>query len=397
MPNDLYHKLSIHQLDKEIHYKKKNKIVIFGNFGACNYGDEAILSGELQELRRIPEIKIIVVSRFPESVKALHNVTSISLFSLHKIVAAVLSSSSIILGGGGIVCKNDKGFFSLLYQCYIFFLSSLLPLMVGKPLYVFGVGFYNNANPLVKRLYSFMFKKAKLVTVRDAVSLATLKKYHVPVQLYKDISFLMPILTKNEIKQNPYFAAMYNPHRLHVGLSLKQPKNKDEEKKLLETIGLFIIDNALTTDFWFYSLDYHPKYENDKLFGQKLYTYIQKTFQKPFSFHFVPITLSVQDTFSSFQLMDYMITMRFHGSVFAYRQQVPFLGITYDEKCTSFLESIGENPYTPSDISFLLLEKQLQRAVSPTRKRIIKVDIESTLNKARKEKRRKKEVIFYGN
>ena len=67
-----YDKLPTHYFSKEIKkYIRKGRSygLVYGNFGAFNSGDEAILKGELLELEKIPTTTVTVVSRFPEQVK----------------------------------------------------------------------------------------------------------------------------------------------------------------------------------------------------------------------------------------------------------------------------------------------------------------------------------------
>src|SRR5260370_19671675 len=59
--------------------KKKLYGLIFGNFGARNYGDESLLAGQLNELKQIKTVTSTVVSRFPDMVKQIHGVKGVSM------------------------------------------------------------------------------------------------------------------------------------------------------------------------------------------------------------------------------------------------------------------------------------------------------------------------------
>ena len=63
-----------------------------------------------------------------------------------------------------------------------------------------------------------------------------------------------------------------------------------------------------------------------------------------------------QEFFSIFKNMDYMITMRLHSMIFAYRLGIPFSGISYDIKCDDFLKSIGKHNTNFNEIGSLKLK-----------------------------------------
>ena len=67
--------------------------------------------------------------------------------------------------------------------------------------------------------------------------------------------------------------------------------------------------------------------------------------------------------------MDYVIAMRFHAAVFAYRNGINFTGISYDKKCASFLKSVGKEPVEIRDVTWKALQKQMEsRKVSKVSK-----------------------------
>jgi polysaccharide pyruvyl transferase WcaK-like protein len=328
-----YDNLPLHHFSSEIQQavSKENAAgLIFGNFGACNLGDEAILAGELIELKKL-STSLTVISRYPEQVKKIHRVAALSLFKPLQIAAKTFSSDYIILGGGGLFCKNDTGVRGLLFQLYTAILFLYLPLLIRKPLFLLGLGYYENTNALIKHITLPAIKHAKVVAVRDYASLSFFKKSGIKAKLYKDNSFLMPLLSQKLKKQYAYPYA--------VGLAVNQPKNEADVKKMVEEIVLFINKHAKVATFYFFSLDYHPFYENDKLFAQEIIAHLEK--EPAVSYHLVDMDKNPQNIFSLFPAMDFMITSRLHGSIFAHRVNVPFYAISYDTKCTSFLKSIG--------------------------------------------------------
>lgn len=352
MKKDIYKKLEIFHFANTIEKTLpdgKRKCLIFGNFGVMNLGDEAILAGELQELKNIKNLNIQVVTRNPAEIERLHGTDSVSMYNLLSVIKQVNKSDFIIVGGGGIICKTEGIFSGLIYQLYMLFLYFALPVLLNKKIYVLGIGIYDNANPLVLALSCYLLKFAKLLTVRDYHSFNYLKNKKINVLLYKDNSYLMTLDSKSEITRDEFFKKNYNPNKKNVGLALLKPENTSDEDHLLSEIKKMVNKHYNSTNFWFYSCDYQDNYFNDSLFARKIYDEIGKTAEIRKSLIIVPNNLSPVKFFSPFKLMDFFITVRLHAAIFCYRNNIEFLGTTYDTKCSSFLESIGKKPIEISE------------------------------------------------
>ncbi|MGI8419902.1 MAG: polysaccharide pyruvyl transferase family protein [Candidatus Levyibacteriota bacterium] len=345
MKTDKYQKLPLFHFSSELkrrHIKKNLKCVIFGNFGAMNLGDEAILAGEIQELQKLPNIAITVVARYPEEIKRLHQVQSISLYNLREIRRAVKKSDFVIVGGGGLINKVERSFIGFGYQLYMLFTFFFLPRFYKRKLYIFGVGIYSNANSLILHLAYPLIKYASIVTVRDHHSYAFLKSKNIHAMLYKDNSFLMDLAPMDVVMKEEIFKKEYRKDRDNIGISLVKPDSPAEEKRLINEISAFILDNHKYSDFWFYPADYNPEYEGDHKLMERVLIKAKKQTKDPIILHTVPMKATPQVFFGSIKLMNRFIAMRFHAAVFAYRNKVRFTGISYDKKVASFLEAVGK-------------------------------------------------------
>ena len=137
----------------------------------------------------------------------------------------------------------------------------------------------------------------------------------------------------------PVFKNSYDKKRKNIGLALKRPESEKDGYKLKKLV-LELFEKHTNSEFWLYTLDYQVQYDNDKNYAQELMGSIgDKTHGN--RVHLVPVGLSNKEVFGSFKLMDGMIAMRLHSLIFAYRQNVKFIAISYDEKCKSFLDAIG--------------------------------------------------------
>lgn len=78
-------------------------LVVAGNYGFGNLGDEGILVAMLDRLRAaLPEPRFTVVSGDPEKTAALHGVEAASLTDPTGVAAAVAAADLVLIGGGGL-------------------------------------------------------------------------------------------------------------------------------------------------------------------------------------------------------------------------------------------------------------------------------------------------------
>jgi len=340
-------------LIKKNHSKKRMRCIVFGNFGAMNFGDEAILAGELQELKKISGLNVLVVARNPGEIEKLHKTKAVSLYKFRTIVEEINKADFIIVGGGGVICKADRGVIGFLYQLYMLSIYLLIPRIYKKKIYAIGIGIYQNSNPIILKAATYLLKFAKVVTVRDYHSLEFLKNKKIPAKLYKDNSYLMDLFSRNKILKDEKFKH-YSKNKTNIGFSLLKPDNKKNEKHLISEIVSYINHNRKKANFWFYLCDYQGNVFNDKKFAHKIYKIVDKKFGSGVNCYLVSTDYSPKLFFSTFKLMDSFIAMRLHSMLFAYRSDIPFKGISYDEKTSSFLKSIGKEELNINDAKWNL-------------------------------------------
>lgn len=346
MKKDTYKKLNTISLVDEVkkRFKKSSmRCMIFGNFGAMNLGDEAILAGELQELKKIKNLNIKIVSRYPNEIKKHHATSSISIYNLLGIFNELLKSDFVIVGGGGLICKADRGFLSVAYQFYMLFLFLLLPIILKKKVFAIGLGIYDNSNKYILGAVVHLLRSTDLLTVRDEHSYSFLKSKKLNPKLYKDNSFLMDLYDEKDIRKISFFKKNMDINKKNIGLALTKPSGKKEEELLVSSLLSFVSDKYQNSIFWFYSCDFQSGYENDYIYSKKINALLKSRFGKKFKAYFVPTSYSPAIFFSSFKLMDHFFTMRLHASIFAYRSKKNFIGVSYDKKCTSFFKQIGKS------------------------------------------------------
>lgn len=144
-----------------VHRSRKPKLVLYGNYGQGNIGDEAILRALLQIMGDVAAVT--VMSREPSRVVALHGVASESTFKISGI-RALLRADIVAIGGGGIFGNNMT-----LMPRLLPFLALVLRAL-GKRVVFVAIGAYVTTPPLLQRVLRLLARVSDVVTVRDSES-----------------------------------------------------------------------------------------------------------------------------------------------------------------------------------------------------------------------------------
>lgn len=144
---------------------RATRVLIIGNFGNGNTGDEAMLARTLQELPKGTEVR--VVSRNPRMVEALHRVPAVAMEGI-PFTKALKWCDGIAVVGGGLFGTGSSS------------LVKALPAIVwaatarGRDIAYVAVGVYPGTPERVLDLLRRSVRKPGRITVRDEVSAATL-------------------------------------------------------------------------------------------------------------------------------------------------------------------------------------------------------------------------------
>lgn len=335
---------------KSNHAKKRLVCLVVGNFGAYNLSDEAILAGELTELSRVPNLKITVAAEHPSEIRRLHG--SIRAVSLTTVSKEAKKADFIVLGGGGLFKTK-----------YIPTITTLLwrQRISKKKIYLFGLSLSSSLPFLVKLLAFPLIKGATLVTAGDLRTAEILKNNSIHVHVFKDQSFLMDPAPISTVMQDPYFKRFYKKNRLNIGLALRKPATRKDEKHLLNEIVTFIAKNHEQADYWFFASDHHPKGFSDEKFGHMLHEAIKKKVGKQVQFHFIPTLWNPQTYFASIKLMNFLVTMCQYTALFAYRNNGNIVSIIDTKRSGGILNSLGKDMLRITDLTAKKLQTRLSK------------------------------------
>jgi polysaccharide pyruvyl transferase CsaB len=324
------------------------RILIAGNFGFHNTGDEAILSAMIDGLTKIySPLGICVVSGDPEQTQTDIKVDAISWKDLPSILSHAEKSDLILLGGGGIyndywgvqpemlLTKNHAGI--SFYSEY-----AILASILNKPFMVFASG----VGPLMSKdaqdLTRLTFTLAQRATVRDADSRRLLKKIGCDVRnifVTADPAFS---LLGNKITTGEILSKLIPDNRLPlVAVCLRNWNINCDQDQWQRNIALgldLLIDSHPCNLIFipFHNLRHDPL-TDDVLAAESVFAHMRNQ-DRAFILRNEHSPKSIAGLIGQSQLL---IGMRLHSVIFAANAAVPMVGLSYDAKVKQVMARLG--------------------------------------------------------
>jgi polysaccharide pyruvyl transferase WcaK-like protein len=301
-------------------------ILILGGSGYRNVGDEAMLAGLLTELG---DRRVTVVSRAPAETSGMHGVPAVGVGDA---VAALRRHRSILIGGGSLF-GSDMGAIGRLLPAFGLWASAL-----GREVALVGIGLdpQPGAAALVRRLAH----RAKVVRVRDRSSVEVLAGWGIRAEVGPDLSKAMapaPPATGAALLR----AAGVRLGRPVVGLSLTALAPSLAARVLEAVSGA--IDELPETQFCFIPMSQHPfvQAHNDLLLARRLRARQPRVAILEGSHHPAAVLAACGH-------LTALVGMRYHSLLFAERQAVPLVPISYAPKTRTWLAERDREPVAPT-------------------------------------------------
>lgn len=315
------------------------KILICGNYGATNLGDESILDGILNNIEKtFKKTEVTVLSYNPSRTSQMHNIHAAPLFpmgisslfkgifklEIAKTLREIKKCDIFILGGGGLF-TDEK-----LFAIFLWGWHGILAKIFKKPLYIYA----NSVGPLNTKVGRFitryLFQKAQIITVRDEKSAETVKKIKVKIrpQITTDPALALNIKNKKSIQKYPYVVVNLRPW-------IKKISNL--EKNMANLINEITFKYKLKVIL----LPFQTKHDNDKNILSKIFTQVeQKNMVK-----IANTNDEYQKAIDLIQNAEIFIGMRLHGLIFALLTKTPFISLSYSPKVRNFCKMINMEKY----------------------------------------------------
>ncbi|PWL56218.1 MAG: polysaccharide pyruvyl transferase CsaB [Clostridiales bacterium] len=304
-------------------------IVVCGSYGLGNLGDEAMLASILSELRRTaPDRRITVVSRNPEETRLAHCVDAVHSFALPAL-AARLRRARLFISGGGTLLTDLTSTRSLRY----YLLTIRMAHRLGARVLLYGCGIGPITGEQNRRgTAAVLNRSADIVAVRDGASLALLAELGVTkpeLIRSRDAAFSlraedMRAEASPAVRKKLAAAGKYAVYAV-------RPWSGDEAfaPELAAAAERLWRERGLTPVF----LPMEPP--RDLPLSRR----IAEAVRAPSVLLDGPMTF--EDAFAAVGGAALVVSMRLHALIAASIARVPFVGVSYDVKISSFMKDSG--------------------------------------------------------
>lgn len=319
---------------------KVREVIIAGNYGGGNLGDEAMLDVLAHLLSvRLSDLKIIVPSRRPDVISALHKNVNIIPVGLVKGALRALLSDMLIIGGGTI--------FSALAGAGIRAIVAIAiarKLLLGKKFYFYGIGYSSSTSRMLSLLARIAFNLADAIYVRDSLSYSYIKR-----QINHDRLILIPEIARwlkeSDLLPSETMRIFEKQGQPVIGFSLMYVASSDQNQRIPESIQKFIayLYARYRSRFVFLTfqprvINYSEEWQSDYEIAARIVGSLPAEIRN--NCHVLEY-YPPNETLRIVKELDVVISMRYHCLVFAHMQQKPYLAIGFDDKHSSFVSDFG--------------------------------------------------------
>lgn len=296
-------------------------ILIVGNYGAGNLGDDAILGGILTDLKNVGYAGIIAVTHggvktSSEIYKGLKKVPFVpsgfrSRFKKNRKEAydAVQAADLMILGGGGLFTDAESR-----RAPFIWAAQAKAALKLKKPYICYG----QSVGPLKsfwsRHLAKKVFKKATAVHVRDQSSADLLASWKIEATVGTDPALSWLLAERRNIPKKPVIL---------ISLRTWPGFSSAHWEPLIKEIKVFAKKKKLKP--MLLSMDTNNAKEILALKATNLEVFEPN---------------SALQAFEGIQKASLAVTMRLHAGIFALAGRTPFIALSYSQKVIALLSTL---------------------------------------------------------
>ncbi|MCX7971271.1 MAG: polysaccharide pyruvyl transferase CsaB [Negativicutes bacterium] len=326
------------------------KIVISGYYGFGNSGDEAMLAVMIRDLKEYcrDELDITVISGDPEATAFRHRVSTVYKFDIRALLK-VIRGCDLLISGGGSLLQNVTSKRSIYYYLAIIGLARLLK----RPVVLFAHGIGPVRGRLANFCLRWVLNRTQAITVRD------INSYHL-------LERLLINRPHTEITADPVMAverqsttagrkeltrAGVPPTSPIIGISVRTwPANGQFRLQLAQALDE--LAGLYGASIVFFPMQRPSDVEAAKAVAEQMrcQPYVIEKF------------LTVEEMLSLCGCFRLLIALRLHALIFAAVMGVPMIGLAYDPKVSSFMQSLG-SPYC-LDIGRLTSQQIVEMASS---------------------------------
>jgi polysaccharide pyruvyl transferase WcaK-like protein len=308
--------------------------ILVGFYGGGNYGDELLLE-TLSFLFTKAGVKDMAVAyQTPKTFAEFHKdygYRQVTLTDYKSFMQALLRSKKIIIGGGGL--------WGMDVNRRIFFLAVMLWIcrwLLGKKVYLLGVGYYNSTNILGRVSAFFAGKAANQIFARDQETFTNFSHISKHTFLDHDITWYLDTTKLESVYQADF-------KRLDQKLTVKNPTfvitlrrfQESHKNGFTESVETVIAKRPATS---FIIMILEPRMVDPTHFKQMQQWASQHKNVQIVDFNFNPMALLL--FFAAHKDKLVYVGPQFHGIISAHLVGMPFLPIAYDNKVSELIKQI---------------------------------------------------------
>jgi len=312
------------------------KVVLSGYYGFDNIGDEAVLYSIIEALRlkMNNKVDITVFSANPEKTQRLYGIKAVDRWNKKALYRAI-KESDLLISGGGSLLQDITSANSPIYYLGIIKLAQLLK----KPVVIYAQGI----GPLLRKrnrwLCGKILNKATAITVRDKESAEELANLGVKaiVNVTADPVLAM---TRDMVDQNLGKELLreigFDFAKKTVMVSLRPWQNDEHAIKVAR-----LCDQLKKEDWQVVLLPMQAEQD------MPILVKVKEAMEE--SVLLLERQCTPREMFSIFSFADRVLGMRLHALIMATALNIGAVGIVYDPKVASFMESVKNKNYLSWD------------------------------------------------
>lgn len=333
-------------------------VVLSGYYGFHNVGDEAILEATVGLLRRhLPNLEIVVLSADPAHTSRTYGVKAVQRTSLPAVLQALRRADLLISGGGGLLQDVTSG------RTVPYYLGIIqLAMLLGTRVAVFAQGIGPLERKWSRRLVKAVLSRVDWLSVRDQSSAALLQEVGVrgEVVVAADPVFTLTPPSREDVQKALQERGLRpTAQRPLVGVSMRRLPREESHGtadfiSMAREACLYLEREAGAR------LIFLPcRREDDLETGKAVFDAL------------APGHLIIEEDLPPREMLrligglDLLLGMRLHALIFAAVCSVPFLGLPYDPKVSTFLQMMDDGTSSaPAALNSSRLQEQLAAALA---------------------------------
>jgi polysaccharide pyruvyl transferase CsaB len=286
------------------------QLLLFGYFGAGNFGDEWTLASFLKSCQQFGFNRndFVAVSRAPHRTTNEHDIPAIPRD--WRTILSSMRKCQAVVGCGGSLLQDVTSFRSLVFYCLLIWLAKGM----GKKVVLLGQGLGPLNRPISRKLAKHALNACDLVTFRERVSFEVARKLGVREEICfvtADLTFVWDDLPNRELKAE-------------FGVNLRPVK----ERWRVDTFAR-AMENALEEENRILLLPLQP---NSDEFALRPLAKLPRANWWRYE--------TWLDGLKGIASVGLLVAMRLHALIAACLLGIPFVGLNYDPKVANILSGV---------------------------------------------------------